>query len=119
MPPPAVEQPLFWGMIHHTHIHGRRVEVWSDGPIAVAADRFGFQLVPRAGHITRFPRTLEILHVRPLNPIVSMAEAFQGGFTWREAWPYIAGQVSGGILGTFCANVMFALTKHSTSSAVW
>ena len=50
-----------------------------------------------------------------LNPIVSMAEAFQGGLAWKEAWPYIAAQVSGGIFGTLCANVMFALSPFTLS----
>jgi glycerol uptake facilitator-like aquaporin len=50
-----------------------------------------------------------------LNPIVSMAEAFHGGFAWREAWPYIVAQVSGGIFGTLCANVMFALPPFTLS----
>jgi glycerol uptake facilitator-like aquaporin len=55
-----------------------------------------------------------ILTFRPisgahLNPVVSMAEAFLGGITWREARLYIVAQVSGGVLGTACANIMFAL----------
>ena len=55
-----------------------------------------------------------ILTFRPisgahLNPVVSMAEAFLGGIAWGEASLYIVAQVSGGILGTACADVMFAL----------
>ena len=61
-----------------------------------------------------------ILAFRPisgahLNPVVSMAEAFQGGLTWREACLYIIVQVSGGIAGTACADVMFALPPFALS----
>ena len=61
-----------------------------------------------------------ILTFRPisgahLNPVVSMAEAFQGGITRGEAGLYIIAQVSGGILGTACADIMFALPMFSLS----
>jgi len=49
------------------------------------------------------------------NPVVSMAEAFRGGITWKEAWLYVAAQVCGGIAGTACANIMFALPAFSIS----
>jgi glycerol uptake facilitator-like aquaporin len=50
-----------------------------------------------------------------LNPVVSMAEALRGGITWKEAVLYVAAQVSGGIAGTACANIMFALPAFSIS----
>jgi glycerol uptake facilitator-like aquaporin len=50
-----------------------------------------------------------------LNPVVSMAEALRGGFARKEAWLYVAAQVSGGIGGTACANIMFALPAFSIS----
>jgi glycerol uptake facilitator-like aquaporin len=50
-----------------------------------------------------------------LNPVVSMAEAFRGGITWKEAVLYVAAQVCGGIAGTACANIMFALPTFSIS----
>lgn len=61
-----------------------------------------------------------ILTFRPisgahLNPVVSMAEAFSGGIAWREAWLYIAAQIGGGIAGTACADVMFALPPFALS----
>ena len=61
-----------------------------------------------------------ILTFRPisgahLNPVVSVAEAFLGGITWREAFFYIIAQVGGGILGTASANIMFALPPFSVS----
>lgn len=61
-----------------------------------------------------------ILTLRPisgahLNPVVSMAEAFHGTIAWKEAWLYTASQVCGGIAGTVCANIMFALAPFSIS----
>lgn len=50
-----------------------------------------------------------------LNPIVSLAEAFRGGIAWRDAGPYVAAQICGGIAGTMCANLMFALPAFSIS----
>src|SRR5580704_15182922 len=56
-----------------------------------------------------------ILVLRPisgahLNPVVSLAEALRGGsMSWKEAGLYAAAQIAGGIAGTACANVMFAL----------
>jgi glycerol uptake facilitator-like aquaporin len=50
-----------------------------------------------------------------LNPVVSMAEALRGGFARKEAGLYVAAQVSGGIGGTACANIMFALPAFSIS----
>lgn len=50
-----------------------------------------------------------------LNPVVSLTEAFRGGIAWRDAWLYIAAQTSGGIAGTACANLMFALPLFSIS----
>src|SRR6202011_2301680 len=61
-----------------------------------------------------------ILAFRPisgahLNPVVSVAEAFLGGINGTEACFYIIAQVSGGILGVACANIMFALPLFSLS----
>jgi glycerol uptake facilitator-like aquaporin len=50
-----------------------------------------------------------------LNPVVSMAEALRGGISWKEASLYAAAQVCGGISGTACANIMFALPAFSIS----
>ncbi len=50
-----------------------------------------------------------------LNPVVSMTKAFRRGIAWRDACFYIAAQISGGILGTTCANLMFALPVVSIS----
>jgi glycerol uptake facilitator-like aquaporin len=61
-----------------------------------------------------------ILTFRPIsgahfNPVVSITEAFAGGIAWGEAWFYTVAQVSGGVLGAACANIMFALPPFSLS----
>jgi glycerol uptake facilitator-like aquaporin len=61
-----------------------------------------------------------ILTFRPvsgahLNPVVSLAEAFLRGLTWREACLYMVAQISGGIFGAACADIMFALPVFSLS----
>ena len=50
-----------------------------------------------------------------LNPVVSMAEAYRGAIAWNEAGLYAVAQVCGGIGGTACANIMFALPAFSIS----
>jgi glycerol uptake facilitator-like aquaporin len=44
-----------------------------------------------------------------LNPVVSMAFAIGGMFPWREMPYYAVAQITGGIVGTVIANLMFAL----------
>jgi glycerol uptake facilitator-like aquaporin len=61
-----------------------------------------------------------ILALRPisgahLNPVVSLAEAFQGGIAWNDAGIYVIAQICGGIAGTACADIMFALPAFSIS----
>jgi glycerol uptake facilitator-like aquaporin len=53
-----------------------------------------------------------------LNPVVSLAEALRGGIAWKEAIFYAMAQVSGGIAGTACADIMFALPAFSISHHV-
>jgi glycerol uptake facilitator-like aquaporin len=50
-----------------------------------------------------------------LNPVVSIAEAFRGGIAWQDAALYATAQVCGGIAGTACADIMFALPAFSIS----
>ena len=65
-----------------------------------------------------------ILALRPisgahLNPVVSLAEALRGdSVAWKEAGLYASAQIGGGIAGTACANVMFALPAFSVSHHV-
>lgn len=53
-----------------------------------------------------------------LNPVVSFADATRGGMSWADAGLYVAAQISGGIAGTVCANLMFALPRISISQHV-
>jgi glycerol uptake facilitator-like aquaporin len=64
--------------------------------------------------------TALILALRPisgahLNPVVSMAEALGDGIAWKEAAFYVVAQICGGIAGTACADIMFALPAFSSS----
>jgi glycerol uptake facilitator-like aquaporin len=61
-----------------------------------------------------------ILTFRPisgahLNPVVSIGEAILDRNTWGEAWVYVIAQISGGIFGTACADVMFGLPPFTLS----
>jgi len=71
-----------------------------------------------------------ILVLRPIsgahfNPVVSLAGAFQSGLSWKDAALYVLAQFGGGIAGTACANLMFALpavsiSRHArTGPAIW
>jgi glycerol uptake facilitator-like aquaporin len=53
-----------------------------------------------------------------LNPVVSVADALEGGLPWSEALPYIFAQLTGGIGGTVLAHAMFALPLISLSHHV-
>jgi glycerol uptake facilitator-like aquaporin len=50
-----------------------------------------------------------------LNPVVSLADAMEGGLPWSETFPYIAAQIFGGICGTIAAHAMFGLPLLSLS----
>jgi glycerol uptake facilitator-like aquaporin len=50
-----------------------------------------------------------------LNPVVSLADAIEGGLAWRETLAYICAQVLGGVAGTIVAHAMFALPLVSFS----
>jgi glycerol uptake facilitator-like aquaporin len=41
------------------------------------------------------------------NPAVTLADASQGGISWREAPGYVAAQVVGALLGVWAAHLMF------------
>ncbi|WP_309610912.1 aquaporin, partial [Sphingomonas sp.] len=43
------------------------------------------------------------------NPAVTLVFAGRGSLPWREAWPYIAMQLMGGVLGAWAAHLMFNL----------
>jgi glycerol uptake facilitator-like aquaporin len=44
-----------------------------------------------------------------LNPVVTLADAMQGGIGWREAPAYMAAQIMGAFGGAAAAHEMFAL----------
>jgi glycerol uptake facilitator-like aquaporin len=50
-----------------------------------------------------------------LNPVVSLADAMEGGLPWPETLPYISAQVLGGIGGAITAHAMFGLPLISIS----
>ena len=50
-----------------------------------------------------------------LNPVVTLADASQGGFPWREVPAYIAAQLVGAFAGVATAHFMFALPLFSPS----
>jgi glycerol uptake facilitator-like aquaporin len=49
------------------------------------------------------------------NPVVTLADAIQGGQTWADASAYIAVQIVGGIAGAITAHLMFGLSVVSIS----
>lgn len=49
------------------------------------------------------------------NPVVTMTAAYRGGISWKEAGLYVTAQIGGGIAGTACADLMFALPAFSVS----
>jgi glycerol uptake facilitator-like aquaporin len=50
------------------------------------------------------------------NPVVSFADAFFGGLSWRDAAAYLPAQVAGCTGGAIVANLMFALPAVSISA---
>jgi glycerol uptake facilitator-like aquaporin len=49
------------------------------------------------------------------NPVVSVADALEGGLSWSETLPYIVAQILGGLAGTLLAHSMFSLPLVSLS----
>ena len=52
------------------------------------------------------------------NPAVTLAEASQGGISWREAPAYVTAQLAGAVLGALAAHVMFGETLFQLSEHV-
>ncbi|HEY8669631.1 MAG TPA: MIP/aquaporin family protein [Terriglobales bacterium] len=50
-----------------------------------------------------------------LNPVVSLADAIEGGLPWREMPGYALAQIVGGISGTMLAHEMFGMPMISLS----
>ena len=53
-----------------------------------------------------------------MNPVVSVADALQGGLPWSETLQYVFAQLTGGIAGTILAHAMFALPVISLAHHV-
>ena len=53
-----------------------------------------------------------------LNPVVSVADAMEGGLAWPETLPYVAAQIFGGVCGTVAAHAMFGLPLVTLSRHV-
>jgi glycerol uptake facilitator-like aquaporin len=53
-----------------------------------------------------------------LNPVVSLADALEGGLPWSDAIFYIVAQLLGGVGGTIAAHAMFGLPLIALSSRV-
>jgi glycerol uptake facilitator-like aquaporin len=53
-----------------------------------------------------------------LNPVVSLADAIEGGIGWHDFFFYMAGQTVGGVAGTIAAHAMFGLPLLSLSRHV-
>ena len=49
------------------------------------------------------------------NPVVTLADAWEGGIAWAEALPYALAQILGGIAGAISAHLMFGLSIVSFS----
>jgi glycerol uptake facilitator-like aquaporin len=52
------------------------------------------------------------------NPVVTLADASQGGMAWRDVTPYIIAQIGGAFAGAACANIMFSVPLFSASHHV-
>src|SRR5271165_3733565 len=49
------------------------------------------------------------------NPVVTVADALEGGIPWGETPSYICGQIFGGVAGAMAAHIMFGLPLVSLS----
>ena len=49
------------------------------------------------------------------NPAVTLADASQGGISWRDVPAYVAAQVAGAFAGVAAANIMFGLPVYFAS----
>jgi glycerol uptake facilitator-like aquaporin len=50
------------------------------------------------------------------NPVVTLADAVEGGLAWKEVPAYAAAQVAGAVLGVAIADLMFALPVFTLST---
>src|SRR6476646_5288149 len=52
------------------------------------------------------------------NPAVTIADASQGGLSWRDVPPYVAAQLAGAVAGVFAAHLMFGEALFQLSQHV-
>ena len=52
------------------------------------------------------------------NPVVTLADASQGGVAWRDVMPYLIAQIGGAFAGAACAHIMFSEPLFSASQHV-
>jgi glycerol uptake facilitator-like aquaporin len=52
------------------------------------------------------------------NPVVTLADASQGGVPWRDVLPYLIAQIGGAFAGAACAHLMFSEPLFSASHHV-
>jgi glycerol uptake facilitator-like aquaporin len=53
-----------------------------------------------------------------LNPVVTLADAWQGGMAWREVPAYVAAQFTGAFAGVAAAHLMFGLPLFMVSTRI-
>jgi glycerol uptake facilitator-like aquaporin len=63
--------------------------------------------IATAGTLIALINTLGPVSGAHFNPAVTVAEASQGGLSWRDVPAYLAAQLLGAVLGVLCAHVMF------------
>ncbi|MEZ5247341.1 MAG: MIP/aquaporin family protein [Acidimicrobiales bacterium] len=90
--------------------------------VDLTPDDEGLQLLANAG------ATVGVLYViimmfgpvsgAHFNPVVTIADAWQGNRPWRDVGPYAIAQISGGAVGTVLANLMFELDAVDFSHKV-
>lgn len=101
---------------------GIMAERLSDGNVAVAL--LANTIATGAGLIALI-LTFGSLSGAHFNPAVTIADAVEGGISWRDVPAYVFGQIIGAFVGVGAANIMFELpvffasNKVRTGSAQW
>jgi glycerol uptake facilitator-like aquaporin len=53
-----------------------------------------------------------------LNPVVTLADAWQGGIAWRETPAYLVAQTAGAFVGVALADIIFGVSAFTASTHV-
>jgi len=94
---------------------GIMAERLSAGNVAIALLA---NAIATGGALTALMLTFGPISGAHMNPVVSVADALQGGLPWSETLQYGFAQLTGGIAGTILAHAMFALPLISLSHHV-